>query len=60
MSKMAAIGMDIKVCRHRQALNGGIFQVKYIIICSRARTYFSLVELLLYILGLVLSMNTMT
>ena len=28
MSKMAAFGMDIKVYRHSQALNGGFFQVK--------------------------------
>ena len=28
MSKMAAIGMDIKVYRHSQALNGGFLQVK--------------------------------
>ena len=57
-SKIAAIGIDIKVYRHSQAQNGGFLQVKYII-CSRARTHFSLVELLVCILGLVLFINTM-
>ena len=27
-SKLAAVGMDIKVYRHSQALNGGFLQVK--------------------------------
>ena len=30
MSKMAAVGMDIKVYRHSLALKGGFFQVKYL------------------------------
>ena len=37
MSIMAAVGMDIKMYRHSQALNGGFFHVKYRI-CYRART----------------------
>ena len=40
ISKMAAVGMDINIYRYSQVLRG-FFQEKF----SRARTYFSLVEL---------------
>ena len=38
MAKMIALGMEAKIYRNRQALNGGFFQVSCYKICFRAST----------------------